>query len=365
MGADIPDFGDMALCEAIRKGWEHAVQALVDLGVTLMAYKRCCGQHPLVTASSAGHAGIVRMLIESGTYTTTPDTMGASLLSACGGGHDSVVRVLLDNGALVNIQDSQRTTPLIRTCNHGHLSIVNMLLESGADVNLGSREDTPLTAACKLGEPSIVQALLAAGAEPNPVVVQSPLSLVFDRIGMMLNVLNVSKYEAIARLLLDDSADPNAKRDKHYSRSLMYAASVCGKAELLMLLFEKGADASIGGGFDYYEALLDSCCNGHEEVVKVLLANGASVVCRNDEYYRRVVEEATRNRQGRTVELVLTEGHGFRAQRRDLYGGSLQIALNQGYDEIATILMDTGVELPEQLDFGDTPGATLSLWRYE
>jgi hypothetical protein len=50
--------------------------------------------------------------------------------------------------------------------------------------------------------------------------------------------------------------------------------------------------------------------------------------------------------------LVLTEGHGFRAQKRALYSGSLRMALDQGYDEIAKILMDMGVKLPEWTDPG-------------
>ena len=132
------------------------------------------------------------------------------------------------------------------------------------------------------------------------------------------------------------------------SRTLMYRAAIMDNAELLRLLFEKGADANAENGRDYYDALDDSCRNGREEVVKVLLANGTSVACREAEYYIRVVREAAvGHRYSRIVELLLTEGHGFRAQSRDLYSGTLQLALNNGYDEIAKILMDSGVEVPE------------------
>jgi hypothetical protein len=74
-----------------------------------------------------------------------------------------------------------------------------------------------------------------------------------------------------------------------------------------------------------------------------------------------VVQEVTKKRRSRIVELVLTEGHGFRAQERDLYSGSLQMALDNGYDEIARFLMDLGVELPDHTECSNAPDAALQL----
>jgi ankyrin repeat protein len=169
--------------------------------------------------------------------------------------------------------------------------------------------------------------------------------------------------ETFARILLSKSANPNVRcrlpgrlariavahtmqSRAMLSRTLMYGAAIMDNAELLRLLFEKGADANAENGRDYHDALDDSCHNGRDEVVKVLLANGSSVPLRDAAYYRRVVEEATVCCHGRVVELLLTEGHGFRAQSKYLYCGSLQRALDKGYDEIAKILVDNDVEIP-------------------
>jgi ankyrin repeat protein len=223
----------------------------------------------------------------------------------------------------------------------------------------------------------IVKALVDSGADPNPprqIGQTTPLSLAFYSFTTSTNLHTFQPAgvdETFVRLLLSKSANPNVRcrnssrlfpvNFKHIdnthteqsrkllSRTLIYAASLTDNAELLQLLFEKGADANVEGGKDYYDALLDSCLNGREEVVKVLLANGASVACRDDGYYRWTVQKFTLKRYSRIVELLLTEGHGFRAQERDLYSGSLRMALDKGYDEIAKTLMDMGVELPEQI----------------
>ena len=246
------------------------------------------------------------------------------------------------------------------------MHVVQLLLEKGADVNLGDGSQTPIAAACSRGELSIVKALVESGADPDAPGVTTPLSLAFysftwSKSTTYFGFHPVDIDETFARILLSKSANPNVRclvpvrmvdwaiahteqSRAMLSRTLMYRAAIMDNAELLRLLFEKGADANAENGRDYHDALEDSCLNGREEVVKVLLANGTSVACREAEYYHRVVGQTTRNRHGRIVELLLTEGHGFRAQSRDLYSGSLRLAQDSGYDEIVKILTERDVD---------------------
>lgn len=233
------------------------------------------------------------------------------------------------------------------------MSVVQVLLEHGADANIGDGSQTPIEAACEYGELSVVEALVESGADPNPPVETTPLSLAFYPIATSI-VSGLYRFtpaktdEALVRLLLSRSANPNVRcmvprrmmgcKILHtgqsramLSRTLMYGAAIMDNAELLRLLFENGADANIGDCRDYYDALEDSCHNGREDVVKVLLANGTSVACRDVTYYRRVGEKAVRHRRSRIVELLFTEGHGFRAQIRDCYSLALDLALYYGY----------------------------------
>jgi ankyrin repeat protein len=400
--------GASAMHGAINRGKEDVVQVLIDLGLTPENYLEAYSLHPLVTASQVGRAGIVRVLLKNRTYVSAPNATGMSLLAACGRGHPDVVRLLLDFGALVNYSDLQDGTPLnvalkkrnlpvvelllkhgalvslldlqdgailmLAACRCRQLTIVQQLLDHGADVNIGDGWQTPLAVACELGEVSIVQALLAGGADPDSEGYWPPLSLLFYRLDIGWSErFPHTKGNAIARLLLNNSADPNVlcassdysealftrEQQRALSRTLMYGASIMGNAELLRLLFEKGADATVRDARDYHDALEVSCRNGREEIVKILLANGTRVALREAEYYRGVVDEATGNRHGRIVRLLLTEGHRFCVQNRNLYSVSLQVAMEKGYDEIAQLLMDMGVELPEQTKLGSATYAAL------
>ena len=369
-GADISSCSDDALHIANTRGLDDVVQVFVDCGVTLESCESR-GMDPLMTACeslNSNRAEIVRILLESSTntsYTTKPERMGNMLSSVCSRGYDSVVRVLLDFGAPVDHLDSTVGTALFRAVRNGRLDVVQLLLEKGADVNLGDGSQTPIAAACSRGELSIVKALVESGADPDPPGEITPLSLAFYSFTRSKSTYfgfhPVDIDETFARILLSESANPNVRcwipgitagcpiahtkqSRAMLSRTLMYGAAIMDNAELLRLLFEKGADANAENGRDYHDALDDSCHNGREEVVKVLLANGTSVACREAEYYHRVVGQTTRNRHGRIVELLLTEGHGFRAQSRDLYSGSLRLAQDSGYDEIVKILTERDVD---------------------
>jgi ankyrin repeat protein len=386
-GANIPACSGLALDIAISRGLSDVLQVLIDLGVTLDSYNRDRVPigHPLVTASHYGHAEIVRMLITSGTFAITLDTLRTSLSSALINGRDDVVPVLLDSGAPVNSLDHNGKNALIYACRHSSLPIVRLLLENGADVNLGRGCETPIAVACDRGELSFVKTLVEAGADPNPprlIHETTPLSVAFHTFAVSearCSVETPGIDETFVRLLLSKSANPNVMciepkptspayfqyghtepSRKLLSRTLMYGAAIVGNAELLQLLFEKGADPNVEGGKDYYDALWNSCLNGREEVLKVLLANGANVPYKDADFYRRVVGEAVEQRRSRIVELLLTEGHAFRAQSRDWYSGALRLALYKGYDEIAKFLMDIGVKLPERAGCGSVTEVALA-----
>jgi ankyrin repeat protein len=357
-GTNIASCSGDALQIAIIRGLDDVAQVLTDLGVTLGSYVGLETQHALVTASEHDRAGIVRMLITSGTYENTPDTMVMSLAKACALGHDSVVRVLLDHGGFLH------SKLLVQACRKGYLHVIQMLLENGADINLGDGSETPIAAACKHGELSIVKALVESGADPDPPGEITPLSLAFYSAALWNPWTPAKIDEPFVRLLLSRSANPNVRcliprrligcniahteqSRAMLSRTLMYGAAIMDNAELLRLLFEKGADPNIEDGKDYYDALLDACHHGHEEVVNVLLANGTSFPCRDATYYRRVVEEAVRQRRSRIVELLLTEGHRFRARSR--YSVAIDLARYNGYDEITEILINHVVEFDAAL----------------
>jgi ankyrin repeat protein len=286
-GADIPSYSFRALFVAISRGFDDVARVLIDLGATLKSYINILGLHPLATASESGHAGIVRMLITSGKYPSTPETMGRSLILAFEKSHDDVVSVLLEYGASLDSPSFQGTTPLVHACERSILPMVRLLLKSGADVHCKKIGVPPIAVACDNGDLEIVKALVESGADPDPprqIHETTPLSLAFLSFTLSTNLRTIHPAgfdETLVRLLLSKSANPNVRciesqRPSYFrfgireyahtqqsrqmlSRTLIYAASIMDNAGLLRLLFEKGADANAEDGKDYYDALSNSC----------------------------------------------------------------------------------------------------------
>jgi ankyrin repeat protein len=71
--------------------------------------------------------------------------------------------------SVINQEDAQKLTPLIRASAKGDVKEVNALLAKGADPNLQSSQQgvSPLMCAAYFGHLEIVQALVAKGAKLN------------------------------------------------------------------------------------------------------------------------------------------------------------------------------------------------------
>ena len=94
-------------------------------------------RRPLDAASSAGHAEIVRLLLEAKadkdaiSFASTPLTMAAAA------GHVEVVRILSDAGAKID-RVTRGITPLLLGIGNGHVDVVRQLLLARASPSLGS-----------------------------------------------------------------------------------------------------------------------------------------------------------------------------------------------------------------------------------
>lgn len=163
----------------------------------------------------------------------------------------------------------------------------------------------------------------------------------------------MQKDTHLIRLLFDRNANVNALWAPHaltklpegpsISRSLMFAASLRGDEATLKLLFEYGADVNISNRREYYDALSNACQSGLDGIIGILLSVCEALA---PEYRCRMIEEATNRQHSQIMRLLFSRDGG--TQHRDLYVGSLRVALDRGLDDITDILIANGVRLPEE-----------------
>ena len=161
------------------------------------------------------------------------------------------------------------STALYVACKKGYLEAVELLLRSGADPSYQS--ERALQVACHLGEEKIVQLLLDYGADVN--------GCFGDHTTPLISAV-FSGNENIFRLVLRKGADVDA-RSKTMGTALMVA---CKEHKLwkIQVLLENGADVSIRVPVAHphngsASALTVASCEGYEEIVRMLLKNGADV----------------------------------------------------------------------------------------
>ncbi|KAL4095549.1 hypothetical protein PRIC1_008923 [Phytophthora ramorum] len=215
------------------------------------------------TAVKAGDVAKLQKLLESGVNLDTKDEDDRTPLHwACATGRLDVAEFLLEHTqAAVNVQDDAGWTPLMSAASAGHGNIVGLLLSKGADANVPN-ENGQIPLHYHRGRQEIAELLLdytrdvnqadnigstplmrAMGGKPSPVIT----ALLLDH-GAKVNTRDVGGntplhlaisegYEDIARFLVENGANPNAK-NKDEQRCVDLAKSAF-RAEIQMLVAKK------------------------------------------------------------------------------------------------------------------------------
>ncbi|KAM0189624.1 hypothetical protein ACHAPQ_010500 [Fusarium lateritium] len=267
----------------------------------------CDGSAALLIAAELGHERMVRLLLD--TRRVSVDSLNrcgsTPLLHAVYRGDMAIILLLLSRGADINGGQNPRNTPILAAAQTNNPGVVQVLLHKEANPDGGvstgrykcvektlrmtpernrlAEEEsfylrTPLSYMSEFGHESVVRLLLEKGANANFAVTERLYPEITGR--TPLSYAAEQGHEEVARLLLErDEVDPDS--DDYKGRTPLSYAVKNGNTAIVRLLLEKEAvDVHKRGQYNHENQELTileyaQMC-GHEEIVQMLIENGAS-----------------------------------------------------------------------------------------
>ncbi|KAK1513541.1 uncharacterized protein CCOS01_14483 [Colletotrichum costaricense] len=303
---------------AALKGYETAVELLLQNGEVNVDRRDGYGQSPLSWAARQGHEAVVALLLSTNRVDADGrDYYGQSPLSwAARQGHGAVVYQLLRRGGVrVNMRDDDGQSPLSWAAQMGHVAVMKLLLDVlGVNVNLIDYYGyTPLLLAIRQGHEAAVNLLVGRGS--------ANVTLEDEQGRTPLLWATQHGKKEVVELLLDTGRVDVDKKDR-YGQTPLFWASQHGLEAVVKLLVDKGKASVDRKDQCGRTPLLLAAQHGHEAVVKLLLDTGKVDVDGRDQHDRT----------------------------------PLSWAAEEGYDRVVKLLMDTGkVDIDRKYQYGRTP----------
>ena len=236
----------------------------------------------------------------------------------------------------------------------GYMFITDLLLTHDASVDARHEEINPLMAAATQNYPGMIALLLGS----NTDVILKSFWWPFGDIASPKSIAEESTAVAIARLLVDNNADPNARTKARQTALHMAAAS--NQRMVVDFLLDKVDDPSV---CDYSgaTALHWAAASGNQDVISVLVGKGADVnaksISRKKTSTRPQNQRPTSDRRedyqlvdaaesgGRAAVVKLLD-EGAVPTAADRYGSTaLHWVACRGYNDLIQILIDRGADV--------------------
>ncbi|KAJ7148555.1 ankyrin repeat-containing domain protein [Mycena crocata] len=271
-GADIECAGvhESALACATQELTLDVAEFLLSKGANANSIR--CDLPPLHIAARVGNTEIAGLLLDAGADPAAAWNISRvqALHVAAQNGHRDMVQLLLDHGAPIDEEFGSGAfseNSLHSACASGNLDVVKLLLQRGADFGYEGHCGGLLGFAVHHGQVDVAKFLLAYGADPNVTV---PLFY------MPLHLATMNKDLGMMTLLLDNGADVDACCGcDAASENPLHSACYRGNLEMVKLLVARGASLEREG--DRGTALGFAVLASKVEVVKLLLDAGANV----------------------------------------------------------------------------------------
>jgi ankyrin repeat protein len=260
-----------------------SVRRCLDAGIDIEATAPD-GRTALMISASRGNHYVMEMLLEVGANIDVTNEKGwTALMIAVKNADHPTVSLLLSHGAELNHLSPDHWTALAEAAQQSLTDIMHSLLTCGADTESRSSHDwTPLMHACYIGDRHGVSLLLAAGAD---IEIRSQ----HDETPILLAA--AKGHTDIVRTLLS----AGGLTESSWARKVE-ADSASQRAQVLVhRAYPLG-----------WTPLMVACQGGHEDIVGLLLGQGANVEPKSP-MERTALEIAKEN--GRTGIVKMLEEH--------------------------------------------------------
>ncbi len=157
--------GDAAALDGCLRPGSPDINTSVPVGKSQKSCPGATSLTPLQAASCAGHAAIVKKLLDNKADPNLATSTGKTPLAfALNNGKEDVVRLLVQGGAKPDTADAGGNTALLIAAKRGNLPLAEFLLKNGASAHARNRDGE--TALMLASDARMAKLLLDAGSDP-------------------------------------------------------------------------------------------------------------------------------------------------------------------------------------------------------